>query len=370
MLFTPQLIISTIAVFTVSACFGSFFKLVVDRYDTNESIISKKSHCNNCLKELIWWQNIPVLSYLFLKGKCHYCKSKIDISCFFTELFTALIPTVIFLMLSYKGIEPHKQLMLFPLILILILLSIFDLRHRIIPHPITYSTIALGILCCFIFREKNLYIIFANLGIAFAFMDFLYFISGIIKKYEMELSNFHLLLLLWSVFYFFTNEIIIVLFLISLYSLLSKFDLSENILKKIASFSFLILIIQILRLSVFTFDIQNLIVYLSGIGIIYFFCEIVYYPLHLICFVRHTPEAPPSNEIAIGGGDITVFALICVILGYNLGFLTLFLASLLAIISHLIIKAVQNSQASEKGIPFVPFLTVSCFIIIIGFYVF
>jgi len=370
MFLTSNLIISTITIFVLSACFGSFFKLVIDRYNTNESVINKKSHCSKCLKELLWWQNIPILSYIILKGKCHFCKSKIDDSCLYTEFFTALIPTVIFIILSYKGIAIQKQIILLPFILILILLSIFDLKHRIIPHSITYSAIAFAILFCFIFKGESLYRIFANLGIAFASMDFLYYLSGIIKKYKVDINNFHPILFLWSFFYFFTNDITLVLFLIAMYSFINKIELSENFLKKFTLLSFLILVIQILKFTIFTFDIQNLIIYLSGIGLIYFFCEIVYYPIQLISYVRHTNETSSPEEIGIGGGDITVFALISVILGYNLGFLTLFLASLLAIISHLIIKAVKGSQKREKGIPFVPFLAISCFIIIIGFYVF
>ena len=77
-----------------------------------------------------------------------------------------------------------------------------------------------------------------------------------------------------------------------------------------------------------------------------------------------------QEGITIGGGDITVFALISIFLGNKGGFLTLFIASLLASISHFTVRVASDrlkipEEKYSQYVPFVPFLTIACFIIII-----
>ena len=115
---------------------------------------------------------------------------------------------------------------------------------------------------------------------------------------------------------------------------------------------------------------KNTVLLLAGFGIIYFICEIVLYFIHLFLpgskSLSKDENMSDTLKISIGGGDITVFALISVFLGFKLAFMVLFIASLLGILSHFIIGAVNISQAkSEKYIPFVSYLSLACFIIII-----
>ena len=58
-------------------CFGSFFNVVILRTLSNESIVFPPSKCPKCNNKLLWWHNIPVLSYILLRGKCYFCKEKI-----------------------------------------------------------------------------------------------------------------------------------------------------------------------------------------------------------------------------------------------------------------------------------------------------
>lgn len=60
-------------------CFGSFFNVVILRTLSNESIVFPPSKCPKCNNKLLWWHNIPVLSYILLRGKCYFCKEKISI---------------------------------------------------------------------------------------------------------------------------------------------------------------------------------------------------------------------------------------------------------------------------------------------------
>ncbi len=75
---------------------GSFYHLVATRLPKDESIISPGSHCVSCNHELKWYENIPIISYIFLKGKCSNCGKEIPLSCLIVEIVTALLFAVCF----------------------------------------------------------------------------------------------------------------------------------------------------------------------------------------------------------------------------------------------------------------------------------
>jgi leader peptidase (prepilin peptidase)/N-methyltransferase len=69
---------------------GSFLNVVIYRIPRDQSIIKPPSHCPTCNTKLKWYDNIPILSYLLLKGKCRYCGAKISIKYPLIEILTAL----------------------------------------------------------------------------------------------------------------------------------------------------------------------------------------------------------------------------------------------------------------------------------------
>lgn len=77
--------------FLAGACIGSFLNCAADRYAIGESVFKGRSHCPVCGRELGVLDLIPVLSYLFLRGKCRRCGAKIPIRCLFTELLGGLL---------------------------------------------------------------------------------------------------------------------------------------------------------------------------------------------------------------------------------------------------------------------------------------
>lgn len=68
-----------ICIFILGLIMGSFYNVIIFRTLSGESIINPPSKCPKCDTRLLWWQKIPVFSYLYLKGKCYFCKSDIDI---------------------------------------------------------------------------------------------------------------------------------------------------------------------------------------------------------------------------------------------------------------------------------------------------
>lgn len=77
--------------FILGSVMGSFYHVVATRLANDESIISPRSHCPKCNHFLKWYENIPILSYLLLKGHCQNCHSKIPISYLVVEVVTGLL---------------------------------------------------------------------------------------------------------------------------------------------------------------------------------------------------------------------------------------------------------------------------------------
>ena len=82
--------------FIFGAVMGSFYHVVATRLSKDESIISPGSHCTNCNHKLKWYENIPIISYIILKGKCSECGVRIPISYLIVEIVTGALFAVCF----------------------------------------------------------------------------------------------------------------------------------------------------------------------------------------------------------------------------------------------------------------------------------
>jgi len=83
--------------FLLGLAFGSFLNVVVSRWPNNESIVKPASHCRNCDHVLAWWENIPLLSWILLKGRCRQCQTRISFRYPLIELTIGLTWTVIWI---------------------------------------------------------------------------------------------------------------------------------------------------------------------------------------------------------------------------------------------------------------------------------
>lgn len=368
----------SVLILAIGASLGSFFKLIVDRFNTEESLIFKSSYCNNCKKKLFWWQNIPIVSYFMLGGKCYFCKSKLSISHPFVEILVALLIYGYFVSFYFSSAPIQNAVPQIFLLFLLILLSMFDLKHRIIPHEITYLAIIILVLYKLFFTNSIISAL-AALGIAFLFMDILHILVALIKRLPTEQNRIIVPILFWSIFsLFYVNQVNFYFLLLSIfiYYLTVRIKLNPrlNLLMWLSIILFLIFFIfQILFVS---FNTNVLSLYFFGVGLIYFICEILFYFLNSLYVLAENPIPVESSldaeRFAIGGGDITVFALVSLSLGLKLAFLSLFIASLIAILSHFVIRNIVikcSSQAKQNSqyLPFVPYISIACFIIILVF---
>lgn len=101
------------------------------------------SHCISCKKKLKPWHNIPVLSYIFLRGRCAYCEAIISWQYPAVELLTAALTILV---VFHFGIS-YQALMFLLLTYALITLTFIDLNHQLLPDDITLPFLWLGLLC-------------------------------------------------------------------------------------------------------------------------------------------------------------------------------------------------------------------------------
>jgi leader peptidase (prepilin peptidase)/N-methyltransferase len=147
--------------FLWGAIWGSFLNVVIYRLPAGLSVVSPPSRCPKCHTQLAWYDNVPILGWLWLRGKCRYCKTPIPIRYPAIELLTALLSLWMWLHIAQGRIQgPIEELpglalaltffLYFYGLAILISIAFIDLDETIIPHELTASGTALGLLTAFV----------------------------------------------------------------------------------------------------------------------------------------------------------------------------------------------------------------------------
>lgn len=143
--------------FGLGAVLGSFVKALSDRYLKKVSFWGR-SYCESCKKQLKWYDLFPVFSYLVLKGKCRFCRKKIPLGNFITEIVLGLIIAFLFgkAFLSNPGIFNNFDLntalfclTLFSQIVVIVILALVfltDLRTGLIPDQFTYPGVMISVI--------------------------------------------------------------------------------------------------------------------------------------------------------------------------------------------------------------------------------
>ncbi len=137
----------TIVVFILGSIIGSFLNVCIYRMPREESIVFPPSHCPSCKKNVLWYDNIPIISYLALSGKCRFCKAKISYRYPLVEALTALLLAALFLRFGMTPKFPAYSIMTCGLIVA----TFVDFRIQEIPDEISIGGIAAGLLLAFAF---------------------------------------------------------------------------------------------------------------------------------------------------------------------------------------------------------------------------
>ncbi len=107
----------TLIVFVFGACLGSFLNVCIYRIPAELSVVKPRSRCPKCMTNLAWKDNIPILGWLLLRGKCRYCKAPISARYPSIELLTAILLTLAWLCFPYDLLLVPYWLLIFGLVL-------------------------------------------------------------------------------------------------------------------------------------------------------------------------------------------------------------------------------------------------------------
>ena len=133
-------------IFLFGVSLGSFANVCIYRLPRDKQIISGRSYCPRCKKKIKWYDNLPLISYIFLNAKCRNCDKSISVRYLIVELITGISFLLIFL--SFKNL--YTIVFLSTLILILIMIFFIDLENFIIPDSLNFLIMGLALVKNFI----------------------------------------------------------------------------------------------------------------------------------------------------------------------------------------------------------------------------
>jgi len=206
-------------VIILGALWGSFANVCIFRLPKEKGVVSGRSYCPKCKKKIVWYDNIPIISFFLLGGKCRKCKKSIS----FQYAIVEAINIVSFITIYYFfGISVITVLLMMLSISFLIIFFI-DFEHFIIPNVLTFPMMIVGFLKSF---DPNLPSLFPNyinslIGGLFGYgviWSIIYFYKQLRKKEGMGLGDAKLLAVVG--FWFGWISIPFVLFLSSVLALL------------------------------------------------------------------------------------------------------------------------------------------------------
>lgn len=126
----------------IGASVGSFLNVVIYRLPKNESVVTPRSTCPSCHKLIAWYYNIPIFSWLYLRGKCAYCKSKISIEYLLVELFTGIV-FILLLPSTTHSSDLLRFVFLFSIFCIFLCHIIIDIKYQILPDSLNLYLLAI-----------------------------------------------------------------------------------------------------------------------------------------------------------------------------------------------------------------------------------
>jgi leader peptidase (prepilin peptidase)/N-methyltransferase len=154
---------------------GSFLNVVILRLPRDESVVTPRSRCPHCSSPIAWYDNIPVFSFLVLRGRCRHCQTSISLRYPLVELLCATLFVAVAHKFPVDGLIPLRE---WPFVAILLAITFIDLDHRIIPDELSLGGLILGLASSFWVPGLGLVssLIGATLGYGvFFLMSWIYF---------------------------------------------------------------------------------------------------------------------------------------------------------------------------------------------------
>lgn len=136
-----QEILNRTFIFIFGSTVGSFLNVCIYRLPKDKSIIKPRSFCPECQTQIKWYDNIPILSFLFLKGKCRECSGKIPLRYLIVEFITAILFLVLYMKFGLT-FNFFKYIFFFAL---LVMVSVIDIDYHAIPAYLCFIGIIVGL---------------------------------------------------------------------------------------------------------------------------------------------------------------------------------------------------------------------------------
>jgi leader peptidase (prepilin peptidase)/N-methyltransferase len=186
-------------VFIISLCLGSFFNVVIYRMPLGLSVSNPPSACPKCKNFIKWYDNMPVLSWLILAGKCRNCKNPISMQYPAVELLTGVLGFLGFLAtyLDLGELNYPVALRLSWLLVACVPIMAIDFKHYLIPDIIVIPGFFIAVVIAFFEGvPQGIQAIIGGVGSAFGLWFFSWIMSKALKKEAMGFGDVKLLLML------------------------------------------------------------------------------------------------------------------------------------------------------------------------------
>ena len=154
--------------FAMGACIASFLNVIIWRVPRGESIVSPPSHCPKCNAEIKWYQNIPILAWLALRGKCANCRAPISPRYILIETLGGLLFLAAFMRYGLTLTTPAMWIWLS----LMIVGSMIDFDHQLLPDFVTVGGMILGLVfngATSLILHSSFFILHSLVGLAFGF---------------------------------------------------------------------------------------------------------------------------------------------------------------------------------------------------------
>lgn len=227
-----------IILFVLGIYFGSFFTLATYRLPKKENIISKHSYCPNCNNKLGVFDLVPVFSYLFLGGKCRYCKNSIGIRYFLFEILTGIVFVLFVLSLNINLYEIQTQKIIYLGLGILYFSSLFilagiDKEKNIIQKSVLWYGIVVASLyiiysCTFNVQNVYKYAIYLCVMIILMILDIAFFKKNLRYNDTIEILILMLYMLIVTGLYITIFTLLFVILIIGIKNIIIHIKLRKS----------------------------------------------------------------------------------------------------------------------------------------------
>lgn len=127
-----------VSAFIFGSMIGSFLNVLIYRLPKNENIVFPRSACPHCKNAIPWYLNFPILSFLFLRGKCFYCKAKISALYPLIELMTG-VACIFFIPAQLSNNAFLTSILYFSIFCIFLVHFVIDIKHQILPDGLNIA---------------------------------------------------------------------------------------------------------------------------------------------------------------------------------------------------------------------------------------